>query len=111
MPTRSNQVDVNKSSVPVNVLADEFNKPNSTEIIVEEQPLEQENQITIDRVEMGIGWVCFEGGETPPPPDQLPLYLNDAIANWLRSNSEFKVTTTMPLVVNGNTVAINIWFE
>ena len=78
---------------------------------MEEQPLENENQITIDRIEMGTGWVCFQGGETPPSPDQLPLFLNDAVANWLGNNSEFKVRTVFPLVVNGNTVAINVWFD
>ena len=78
---------------------------------MEEQQLENENQITIDRIELGTGWVCFQGGETPPPPGQLPLYLNDALANWLRNNSEFKVRTVLPLVVDGNTVAINVWFD
>ena len=28
-----------------------------------------------------------------------------------RSNSEFKVRTVLPLVVDGNTVAINVWFD
>ncbi len=72
---------------------------------------ENENQITIDRVEMGTGWVCFEGGENPPAPDQLPLYLNDALENWLRNNSEFRVRTMLPIVINGNTVSINVWFD
>ena len=70
-----------------------------------------EKQFTIDRVEMGTGWVCFEGGENPPPPDQLPMYLHDALENWLRTNSEFKVRSVLPIVVKGNTIAINIWFD
>ncbi len=78
---------------------------------MDEPNLENENQITIDRFEMGTGWVCFEGGENPPAPEQLPIYLNEALGDWQRSNSEFKVRTILPLVVDGNTVAINVWFD
>jgi hypothetical protein len=78
---------------------------------VDEQKLENENQITIDRIEMDTGWVCFQGGETPPSPDQLPVFLNDAFSNWLKHNPEFKVRTILPIVVEGNTVAINVWFD
>lgn len=76
-----------------------------------EQKQESENQITIDRVEMETGWVCFQGGETPPAPDQLPLILNDAVSNWLKNHPEFKVRAMLPIVVQGNTQAINIWFD
>ena len=72
---------------------------------------ENENQFTIDRVEMEIGWVCFQGGDTPPPSDQLPYFLFDALASWLKGNPEFTVRTVLPLVVEGNTVAINVWFD
>ena len=78
---------------------------------MEEQRLENETQITIDRVEMGTGWVSFQGGENPPSPDQLPLFLNDALSNWLSRNPEFRVRTILPIVVEGNTVAINVWFD
>ncbi len=78
---------------------------------VEKQELKNETRITIDRVELGTGWVCFQGGETPPSPDQLSFFLNDALTTWLRNNSEFKVRTILPLVVKGNTIAINVWFD
>ncbi len=78
---------------------------------MEEQKPEQEIEITIDRIEMGTGWVCFQGGDNPPPPDQLPHILNDALSEWLVRNPEFKVRTMLPVVVDGNTVAINIWFD
>ena len=68
-------------------------------------------EFTINRIEMGSGWVCFQGGENPPPPDQLPYVLNEALNEWLMRNPEFKVTSCLPIVVNANTVAINVWFE
>lgn len=72
---------------------------------------ENDNPVTIDRVEMETGWVCFQGGDTPPAPEQLPLILNDAIANWLMNHPEFKVRTVLPIVSNGNTIAVNVWFD
>ncbi len=70
-----------------------------------------ENTITIDRIELGTGWVCFQGGESPPAPDQLPWFLNDAITTWINRHPEFKIRTMLPIVVGGNTVAVNIWFD
>ena len=78
---------------------------------MEDQKADNENEITIDRMEMGTGWVCFQGGENPPAPDQLPYILNDALSNWLRSNSEFKIRSVLPIVVEGNTTVINVWFD
>jgi hypothetical protein len=71
-----------------------------------------ESEFTLDRIELGTGWVCFQGGEeNPPAPEQLPVILNDAITDWLLRNPEFKVRTTLPVVVDGNTIAINVWFD
>lgn len=77
---------------------------------MEEHP-ESENEVTIDRVEMDTGWVCFQGGENPPQPTDLPWILNDALAYWLKNNPEFQVRAILPIVAEGNTVAINVWFD
>ncbi len=78
---------------------------------MQEENEDDGDQITIDRVEIETGWVCFQGGVTPPPADQLPFYLNDALSTWLKNNPEFSIRAVLPLVVSGNTVAINIWFD
>ena len=68
-------------------------------------------EITIDRVDIADGWVCFQAGEKPPAPDQLALYLSHTMTNWLKRNSEFRVRTVLPMTVEGNTVAIHVWFD
>jgi len=72
---------------------------------------DDESQITIDRMEMGTGWVCFQTGDNPPSLEELPAYLNQAFYSWLQRNPEFKVQTVLPIVESGNTVAIHVWFE
>ena len=73
------------------------------------EPAEQE--FTIDRLDMGPGWVCFQAGQQPPPLDQLPAMLNHCFYTWLQRNSEFRVRASLPVTESGNTVAIHVWFE
>lgn len=69
------------------------------------------SRVTIDRVDMGEGYVCFQAGKQPPAPEELPYYLHRALQDWLRRNSEFRIRTAMPIVANGQTVAIHVWFD
>ena len=70
-----------------------------------------DHQITIDRIEMGTGWACFQPGEKPPSAEKLAGYLNHNFYTWLQRNPEFKVRAILPIVENGNTVAIHVWFD
>lgn len=66
---------------------------------------------TIDRVEFRTGWACFQAGDSPPPKDQLPGHLNQCLCEWLERNPDFRVRATLPIVEDGYTVAIHVWFE
>ena len=70
-----------------------------------------DNKVTIDRIDMGTGWVCFQPGENPPPAENLPALLNHSFYTWLQRNTEFTVRTVLPIVESGNTVAIHVWFD
>lgn len=73
--------------------------------------MSEETQVTIDRIEMGTGWVCFQAGEKPPAAEYLPGFLNDAFYTWLQRNPGFQIRATLPVVEKGNTVLIHVWFE
>lgn len=68
-------------------------------------------QFTIDRVDLGTGWVCFQAGEAAPPAEDLPGYLSQTLCTWLQRNPGFSVRSTLPIMVGGNTVAIHVWFD
>ena len=73
---------------------------------------DDDGKVTIDRIELGTGWVCFQpGSDRPPPFEQLPALLNETFYTWLQRNPEFKVQSVLPIVENGNTVLIHVWFE
>lgn len=38
-------------------------------------------------------------------------YLNQHFYNWLQRNPEFNVRAVLPIVENGNTVLIHVWFD
>lgn len=69
------------------------------------------DEYTIDRVEPRTGWACFQAGETPPPPAELPAHLNQVMCDWLERNPNFRVRATLPITENGCTVAIHVWFD
>ena len=48
---------------------------------------------------------------TPPEPEDLPLHLSKAVAAWQKQNPMLKVRATLPIVRNGNTVAVHVWFD
>ena len=70
-----------------------------------------DNQVTITRVDMGTGWVCFQAGKKEPTREQLPGFLAHAFYTRLQRNPEFKVRATLPVVSEGNTIAIHVWFD
>lgn len=73
--------------------------------------MSEENEISIDRIELGPGWACFRAGQKNPAPELLPTYLNHVFFSWLQRNQEFTVRATLPIVENGNTVAIHVWYD
>ena len=73
--------------------------------------MSDDTEVTIDRIDMGTGWVCFQAGDKPPPPDRLPGYLNHTLHTWLQRNPEFTMRAVLPIVENGNTVVIHVWFD
>lgn len=69
------------------------------------------SQVTIDRVEMGAGWVYFEPGKNKPSVEELPSLLNRAMSDWLAENPSHVVRTTLGIVANGVTVGIHVWYD
>jgi len=74
---------------------------------VEHEP----DRIVIDRIDMREGWVCFMTAEQPSKPDEVPLYLSNAIAAWQKQTPTLTVRAALPIVQNGNTIAVHVWFE
>jgi hypothetical protein len=73
--------------------------------------MSDDDQVIIERVEMGTGWVCFRPGAKTPNADRLPGYLNRTLCIWLKQNPGLSVRAAIPIMENGNTIAIHIWFD
>lgn len=61
---------------------------------------------------LGPGWVIFAASKTdPPPPEELPFALSQGLEQWLRSQPAIRIRSTLPIVRNGNTIGIHIWYD
>lgn len=69
------------------------------------------SKVSIDMLEMGPGWVFFQAGKLPPPPEQLPYLLNRTLNSWLDANPSFVVRAALPIVADGMTVGIHVWYD
>ena len=69
------------------------------------------SEFPINRLAMGTGWTIFAALGMPPKPEELPLYLSKAVAAWQKQNPMLTVGATLPIVANGNTIAVHVWFE
>lgn len=65
----------------------------------------------VNRLDMAPGWAVFLASGTPPKPDDRPLYLSKAAAAWQKQTQSLTVRATLPIVANGNTIAVHVWFH
>ena len=49
-----------------------------------------EGKVTIERIDLGPGWVCFQAGNQKPSPENLPGLLHHTFYTWLQRNKEFR---------------------
>jgi hypothetical protein len=41
----------------------------------------------------------------------LPLYLSKSVAAWQKQTPSLKVRAPLPIVRDGNTIAVHVWFD
>jgi len=70
-----------------------------------------EEGYVIVRRTLAPGRVYLILGEPLPPPEQVPEVLNLGLMRWLKENRQIRVRATLPMVENGNTVAIHVWYD
>ena len=49
--------------------------------------------------------------DDPSSPEALPVMLETAMQQWLEENPELFVRSTLPIIQNGQTIAIHIWYD
>ena len=43
--------------------------------------------------------------------ERLPILLSKTLFHWMSQNPQFRVRNTLPIVEDGYTVAIHVWFD
>lgn len=71
----------------------------------------QEPKGLVDVVPLFEGCSIFvPNPKQPPPDDELPVALADVLQKWMLANA-VRVRETLPIVKDGNTVALFVWWE
>lgn len=70
-----------------------------------------EPQIVIHCDLIDKGWVHIHAEKTPSAPSTLPYVLNDAFCRWRKQNPNLTIHAVLPIVSDGNTVAIHVFFD
>jgi hypothetical protein len=63
-------------------------------------------------VTLGTGWVLLAASQSdPPPPDELPFALSQALEQWVKSKPTAQIRSTLGIVRGGHTIGIHVWFD
>ena len=64
-----------------------------------------EKKAVIHRTPVRPGWVLYHAGDPPPPPNQIPIALDNHLTRDLQDHPQIRVLNILPIVQDGNTIA------
>ena len=68
-------------------------------------------KITINATRLGPGWLFFTPGEHALSEREIPHWLGRCLSDWLRDHPDARPRAVLPLVSDGNTVGIHLWYD
>jgi hypothetical protein len=72
---------------------------------------EPKQEVKINLVEMGPGWIALEAGDPPPEPERVAHLLCVTLNTWLKQHPQTRVRATLPVIHRGEMVAVHVWFD
>jgi len=69
------------------------------------------SKVTIDITGLGPGWIHIGPGKAGPALEDLPVYLDRAIRDWLAKHPAAVIRTALPLTAAGTTIGVHIWYD
>ncbi len=61
--------------------------------------------------EKARGYVVFSPENLLELPEQFPIHLSLTFDKWLKLNPGIHVRTVLPIVDNGRTVVLHVWYD
>ena len=55
--------------------------------------------------------IFYADDDSPPPIEEMPHALGQALQNWMAENTEVVMRSSLPIVQNGQTIAIHLWYD
>jgi hypothetical protein len=71
-----------------------------------------DGKIEIGIVPLAEGWIMFRAGITSGTDlSRIPTLLNETLIGWLKDRPNVQIRTTLPIVQDGCTVAVHVWYN
>lgn len=71
----------------------------------------KKNECTVHVEEKAKGYVVFSPANLLELPEQFPVHLSLLFDRWLKENPGVQVRHVLPIVDNGKTVLLHVWYE
>jgi hypothetical protein len=65
----------------------------------------------IDVFELAPDWVFLYPREREPFPPDLPMGLGRVLLKWFKDQENVRIRTTLPIIKDGNLIAVHVWFD
>jgi hypothetical protein len=65
----------------------------------------------VQRTPVREGYVIYHAGSPAPPPEEVPNALDYLLTKDLSENPTIRVLGALPIVREGNTIRIHLWYE
>jgi len=66
--------------------------------------------MNVHHQDMG-GWMRVFADRQEDLPDDLAVYLSQAVSDWFRQRPQMHLRTVAPIQVNGDTVELHVWYD
>ena len=63
------------------------------------------------RSQVRPGYVIYHAGDPAPAPEDLPVLFNKMVLDDLGELPQIRVQAVLPIVREGNTIAIHLWYQ
>lgn len=57
------------------------------------------------------GWVRVFADKVASVPDDLPVFLSQALSEWFRQRPQLRMRCVVPVQRDGNTVELHAWYD
>jgi hypothetical protein len=69
------------------------------------------DKVRIHTTQIAHGYVIIHADDIKTIVDGTPVFVSLTLEKWLKDNPTVRVRATLPIVKDGQTIAVHVWFD